>query len=149
MQFIKISSNTECSCLNDSYADLTNMFVRKVRKAPDMKDADFKNHFERDKTPEKNTCDEICGFHGVSIEIWNDSSSKALLEKYLYTAGISPKHKNNLSVFKLKENAGLVKHTPHQVEFNEYHYDFYKEDSFTVDRLELIEMIPIIPNQDA
>lgn len=149
MQFTKITDNTKCTCLSDCSNDVTNLFARKVRKAPDMKDADFRNHFEKNRSPETNNCDEICGFYGVSIEIWNDASSKTLIEKYQITSSISPKHKNNLSIFKLKVDAGLVKHTPDQLEYNEFHFDFYKEDSFTIDKLELIEMIPLIPNENA
>ena len=149
MQFTKISNNAECTCLSDSYIDLTNTFARRVRKAPDMKDGDFKNNFEKDRAPETDDCEEICGFHGVSIDIWNDKSSTKLLEKYQTTANISPKYKNNLSIFKLKKEAGVIKYTPNQKPYNEFHYDFYKEDSFTIDRLELIEMIPLIPDKNA
>ncbi len=146
MTFQKITDNTECDCFDKSYTDMISTFARKVRKAPAIKEPDFRNHIERNKLPENSTCSEICGFHGVSIEIWNEDSSEVLLEKYLYTANISPSHKNNLSIFKLKENAGVIKHTPDQLEYNEFHYDFYKDDTFTVENLELIEMIPLIPN---
>lgn len=149
MPFTKISDNIECSCLTDSYSDLSNTFARKVRKAPDIKEGDFKNHYERDRFPDSNNCKDICGFHGVSVEIWSDASSKILLEKYLTTANYSPKHKNNLSIFKFKEDAGVIKYTPDQEVFNEFHYDFYKEDLFAVDRLELVKMIPLIPNRNA
>lgn len=144
MPFNKITDNTKCECFLDATQDTTNLFVRKVRKAPDLKDADFRNHFERNKTPEnENNCDEVCGLHGVSIEIWNETSSPFLLKKYLYSATIAPQLKKNLSIIKFKANNGLVKYTPNQIDYNEYHYDFYKEDSFTVSDLDLIEMIPL------
>lgn len=149
MHFTKISDNTECSCLIESYLDLSNTFARRVRKAPDIKEGDFKNHYERDQFPDSDKCKDICGFHGVSVEIWNDTSSEILLKKYQTTANYSPKYKNNLSIFKFKENAGLIKYTPDQIEYNEFHYDFYKEDSFIVDRLELVKMIPLIPVKNA
>jgi len=144
MPFNKITENTTCDCFLDAKEDIDNLFVRSVRKAPNLKDADFKNHFERNKTPNnENDCDEVCGFHGVSIEIWNDTSSPVLLKKFNYSASISPKFKKNLSIIKFKANNGLIKHTPNQIVYNEYHYDFYKEDSFAVCDLELIEMIAL------
>ena len=144
MPFNKITENTICDCFHGAVEDVTNLFVRSVRKAPDLKDADFRTHFEREKKPNNdNDCDEVCGFHGVSIEIWNDTSSPVLLKKYNYSASISPKFKKNLSIIKFKTNNGLVKHTPNQIFYNEYHYDFYKEDSFAVSDLELVDMIPL------
>ncbi|MDQ1855770.1 hypothetical protein [Chryseobacterium sp. WLY505] len=150
MNFNKIDNNTECNCLHDSYVDLNSHFARRVRKAPDMKDADFKSHFERGRITESSQCEDICGLHGVSIEIWNDVSSDVLMKKYQATANYSPKHKNNLSIFVIKSSAGRIKHTPRQIdEYNPFHYDLYKEDCFTVDCLELIEMIPLIPQTNA
>ncbi len=147
MPFNKITENTTCECFINTTEDTTNLFVRSVRKAPDLKDADFRNNFERNKSPnDDNNCNEVCGFHGVSIEIWNESSSPVLLEKYKYSASISPQFKKNLSIIKFRANNGLVKHTPNQIVYNEYHYDFYKEDSFSVTDLELIEMISLTVN---
>jgi len=144
MHFNKITENTICDCFHDAIEDITNLFVRSVRKSPDLKDADFRNHFERSKKPnDEINCDEVCGFHGVSIEIWNEVSSSVLLKKYNYSASIAPQFKKNLSIIKFKANNGLVKHTPNQIEYNEYHYDFYKEDSFKVSDLELIEMVSL------
>ncbi len=82
--------------------------------------------------------------HGVSVEIWNEKSSPLLLEKYHRTAAISPQFRKNLCLIKFTNDNGVVKHTPNQYEYNEYHYDFYKEDSFSVSKLNLIEMIPLI-----
>ena len=149
MLFTKITDNSECSCLTESYVDLSNTFARRVRKAPDMKEGDFKNHYERDQHPISAECEDICGYHGVSVEIWNDASSSILLEKYQATANYSPKYKNNISVFKFKNDAGVVKYTPNQEVYNEFHYDFFKEDTFIVDRLELVKMIPLIPIKNA
>ena len=66
------------------------------------------------------------------------------MNKYLYTASISPALKKNLCVIKFKPDCGLVKYTPNQSEsYNEYHYDFYKADDFLVEKLELVEMIQL------
>ncbi|MCX3264804.1 hypothetical protein [Pedobacter agri] len=144
MPYDKISKNTHCDCLTDAHEDLTNFFARSVKRAPSLKNSDFKNHIERNKIPsDESKCEEVCGYNGVSIELWNDSSSSLLLEKYKYSAAISPQFKKNLCIIKFKANKGLVKHTPNQIVYNEYHYDFYKEDSFTVEDVELIDMIPL------
>lgn len=143
MGFNKITDTTSCNCLLGTNSNTTDLFVRKVRKSPDLKDTDFRNHIERGKTPEDAACEQICGYYGVSIEIWNDSSANILLEKYRYTAAISPKAKNNLCVIRFKEGNGVVKHTPDQQIYNEHHYDFYKDDSFSVADLDLIEMISL------
>lgn len=144
MNFTKITDNTTCNCFGGAVENTTDTFVRKVRRSAELKDADFKNHIERDKTASnQHDCDEVCGLHGISIEIWNEKSSAPLMEKYITTASFSPKAKKNLCVIKFLPNSGLVKHTPEQKEFNEFHYDFYKEDSFLVSNLELVDMIQI------
>lgn len=145
MDFKKISEKTACHCLLNAVENTTDTFVRSVRRSNNLSDADFRNHIERDKkVTNENDCEEVCGLHGVSVEIWNEESSKQLMEKYLFTATISRHIKKNLCVIRFTKNNGLVKFTPNQFEYNEYHYDFYKEDSFTVSSLELIEMIPLI-----
>jgi hypothetical protein len=144
MQFTKIIENNTCDCLSDATENLTDQFVRKVGTSSSIKDRDFKNNFERGKIlQDENDCKERCGFHAVSIEIWNDVSSKLLLEKYFTTLGISPKYRNNLCVMKFKSGSGVLKHTPDQIDYNEFHYDLYKEDSFNVENLELVDMIPL------
>ncbi|MDT3401500.1 hypothetical protein [Mucilaginibacter terrae] len=144
MNFNKIANNTNCNCFLDAQENLNDTFVRKVRKSDNLNDADFRNHIERNKTAtNENDCQEVCGLYGVSVEIWNDSSRQRLLDRYLTTLSISPKTKNNLCVIQFRNNNGLVKYTPDQVEYNEFHYDFFKEDSFTVSELNLVEMIPL------
>ncbi|UOE49655.1 hypothetical protein MTO98_01045 [Mucilaginibacter sp. SMC90] len=146
MNFTKISNNTECDCFTKSNENTTDMFVRKVRRSENLNNADFRNHIERGKIPEdKNNCGEVCGYHGVSIELWNEYSSAQLKERYLQTLSFSPKSKNNLCVIKFQPGCGLVKHTPDQKNgYNEFHYDFYKNDDFSVERLSLVEMVPLI-----
>lgn len=144
MQFTKIKDNHTCDCFTGSDENNTDKFVRKVSKSPSLKERDFKSHIERGKIAENaSNCEEICGLHGLSFEIWNSESSELLMKKYLTTVAISPQSKKNLSVINFKPNSGLIKHTPNQIEYNEFHYDFYKEDSFTIENLELIEMISL------
>ena len=144
MKFTKITDNTNCNCFSGAIENNNDTFVRKVSRSGNLKSPDFKTHIERGKTPENlDDCDMVCGFNGVSIEIWNEISSKPLLDRYLYTATISPQLKKNLCVIKFKSNCGLIKHTPNQMEFNEYHYDFFKDDDFVVENLDLVEMIEL------
>ncbi|WP_025144514.1 hypothetical protein [Pedobacter jeongneungensis] len=145
MQFTKISEGNTCNCLTDTIENNTDKFVRKVTKSPTLKDRDFRTHAERGKVAEdKNDCNEVCGKNALSFEIWNSQSSDLLMKKYLTTLALSPQSKNNLCLVSFKPNSGLTKYTPDQIEYNEFHYDFYKEDSFSIDSLELIEMIPLV-----
>jgi hypothetical protein len=144
MNFIKISNHTNCNCFENAVENTDDSFIRRVRRSGNLNDSDFKNHIERNKIPEDLTdCEHVCGFHGVSIEIWNEVSSKPLMDKYLVTASFSPQIKKNLCVIRFKPNCGLVKYTPDQEEYNEYHYDFFKDDGFLVEKLDLVEMIEL------
>lgn len=145
MNFYKISEQTACNCFIDAVENTTDTFVRRVRRSNNLSDSDFKNHIERNKIPvNKDHCDEVCGLYGVSVELWSQESYKPLMDKYLTTAALSPQFKKNLSVIRFMPNDGLIKHTPNQEEYNEFHYDFYKEDTFSVNNLNLIEMIPLV-----
>lgn len=144
MDFSKITENTICDCFSDTTENTSDTFVRKVRVSQTLKDPDFRSHIERNKIPKNEAdCAEVCGLNGLSFEIWSDSNSDLLMKKYQITAAISPQSKKNLCVVKFKPNSGLIKHTPNQEEYNEFHYDFYKDDSFTVASLELVDMIQI------
>ena len=82
MSFLKITNFSHCDCLSNCEENLKDIFVRKVRKSETLNEADFRNHFERNKIPENpDNCEEICGMHGVSFEIWTDVSKNILLEK--------------------------------------------------------------------
>ncbi|WP_423148625.1 hypothetical protein [Rubrolithibacter danxiaensis] len=145
MNFKNISDKTVCDCFQDAVQDNINTFVRRVRKSDSLNDSDFRNHIERGKTPQnEDDCEEVCGLYGLSFELWNDESSKLLMEKYLTTATFKPRDKRNLCVVRFLAESGYVKYTPNQTEYNEYHYDFYKEDSFNITKLELVEMIPLV-----
>jgi len=145
MNFTNIAKHTSCDCLLSAVENTTDTFVRSVRKSNNLSESDFRNHIERHKTAlNPDDCNELCGLHGVSFEIWNDDSAEPLMEKYLATAAISPMFKKNLCVIKFMPNSGVVKHTPNQKEYNEFHYDFYKDDSFVINNLELVKMIPLI-----
>jgi hypothetical protein len=145
MDLTELTVRTPCDCLTGANENTIDRFVRKVRKSQNLNIADFRNHFERNKVmQDPNDCSEYCGMLGVSIELWNESSQPALLEKYRRTTVFSPKAKNNLCVVQFKAGSSHTKHTPDQVhEFNEYHYDLYKGNSFSIESLEVHEMITL------
>ena len=144
MKFTKVEEGTICDCFSDASENSTDLFVRKVRVSQSLKDPDFRNHIERKKNPNnEDDCSEVCGLHALSFEIWSELSSDLLMKKYQTTVAISPQSKKNLCIVKFKPNSGLVKYTPNQEEYNEFHYDFYKIDDFTVANLELVDMIQI------
>ncbi len=125
------------------------MFVRKVGKAKtELKDRDFKTHYERGiiaSSPDD--CSDVCGKRGLSIDIWKEDTKDTVLQRFMTTFAISPKLKNHLSIIKFKNNAGVIKHTPILKPIpNKHHYDFYKSDNFTLDLVELVELIPLRQN---
>lgn len=144
-KFAKIADTTSCNCIDKLAENTLDTFVRKVGESKNVKDRDFKNYIECGKIPsEPEKCEKVCGYHGVSIEIWNETSSGLLREKYLKTISFSPKLRKHLFVFKLGTGCGLVKHTPDQESgYNYFHFDFYKEDGFQASMLQPVEMIPL------
>jgi hypothetical protein len=147
MTFDKIAESNNCNCLNGCSEDYTNVFARKVGIAKTLKLRDFKTHHERNKVPSQlNNCKEVCGFRGISVDIWNDESKDIVLKKYFTTIAFSPKYKSNISIIKLKQDAGIVKHTPVNNPLNEFHYDFYKSDNFVIESIELVDLIPLKTN---
>lgn len=147
MNFTILSSDNSCNCHRSASEDLVSSFVRKVEYNKELKARDFKTHHERGKLPGSQDCKEVCGIRGLSIEIWNDNSREHLIEKYLRSYGISPKlkPKSQIVVFQFLEGCGKVKHTPDQKsERNIYHYDLYKSDEFTLEKICLLETIPLI-----
>lgn len=144
MAFIKITSKTTCDCLSGAVENIFDTFIRKVKHSSNLSNSDFRNYIERGRIAKNdNDCDEVCNLNGVSFEIWNDESKDLLMKKYKLTLTISPKIKNNLCVIKFLPESGVLKHTPNQEEYNEFHYDFHKCDTFSTSDLQLINMIPL------
>lgn len=144
MEFSKIQDGIQCNCINDTFEDFENIYARRVGEAKELKLRDFRSHHERGKIPKTEECEEICGYRGVSIEIWNDKTKKELIAKYQISTGIAPKLKNQLAIFIMRDGAGKVKFTPNQPDgYNPHHFDMFKDDNFTIEKLALIELFPI------
>jgi hypothetical protein len=148
MTFETITQGTSCKCLKNCIENIVDTFARRTGDSKEIKLRDFRTPFERGKeVSDLNDCDEVCGNHGLSVDLWNDNSKGAILDRYMTTLAIGPKLKNHLSIIKLKAEAGLVKNTPVIGQIGgEYHHDMYKSDSFEINFVELIENIPLINN---
>jgi hypothetical protein len=150
MSYKSISEGHNCKCLIDAHDNNKDTFARKVGDTKDFKIRDFKTHHERGKILETESCEDICGFRGLSVELWNEESKDYVIDKFSLTVKLAPMKKpsHQIGVFKIVENAGKVKHTPNQRHGQEiYHHDLYKSDTFVIENLEIIEMIPLFnPN---
>jgi hypothetical protein len=131
MNFNTLLQDTDCDCLENAIENNVHYFARKINK-PQPLDKDFKSHWEREKRAEE--CEQICGYKGISINEWNDDTKQAIINKFLTTFSISPKHKDSIFVFKCLPDAGLTKYTPNDKDTS--HYDFYKSDEFSLSLLE-------------
>ena len=138
MTFKKLHQDTECNCLESAIQDNDNLYARKINK-PIPLDRDFNSHWERGKRAE--ICNEICGYKGLSINKWDEDSKNAIINKFLTTFGISPKHKDSIFVFRITPETGVVEYTPTQND--KTHFDFYKSDDFTLEMLETHIVLPL------
>jgi hypothetical protein len=138
MTFHNLLADTDCNCLEDALQDNITVFVRKINK-PIVLDKDFKTHWERGKRAEM--CKEICGFKGISINQWSEESQSAVIQKFLTTFRIAPKHKDSILVFRFVGESGLVKYTPNEADST--HYDFYKSDNFDLQTIDIQDITPL------
>ena len=145
MKFTDISSVAHCDCLNDAVENTTDLFARKVNKSPNLRIQDFRNQIEKGRIPvNESDCEEVCGLRGVSVDIWTEESQGTIMQKYQNTLKFSPKAKNNVCVVKFAKDSCLLKYTPYQKpDYNPYHYDLFKEDSFSEESMEVVTMVPI------
>ena len=132
MGFENITKDTPCDCLKDALLDTETIFARVLNKDT-ISDKDFYSKWDKGHTSE--LCEEVCGLKGVSVsKIENDAIKQEIIGLYSQVFKISPKYRRGVLLFKFKEVAGLLKPTPD--EFNKYHHDFYKTDSFNLSLIE-------------
>jgi hypothetical protein len=136
MEFENIHVDTDCICTDDAAEDVESIYVRKISNQ-EIADKDLKSSWEKKKQKEGD-CHLICAYKGLSINIWNEDSRKSVIDKFLNSFGISQTSGANIYIFKFKENAGILKHTPR--DGDAHHYTFYKSDDFTVGMLEKVEV---------
>lgn len=138
MEFEQLHQDTDCDCLKDAKENYENYFARKINK-PEPKDSDFKSHWERGKRAEG--CVQICGFKGISVNEWNENTKNDVIQKFLITFRITPKHKDSMLIFKYLEQSGLLFYSPNKNDNS--HFDFYKSDTFSLDLIEQTECISL------
>jgi len=138
MTFEKIHSDTDCNCLSKTVIDTSSEFVRKLRKVT-VEDKDFLTHWEREIRPETDDCDTVCSFKGVSINQITAEFENQILAKYKTTFNINPKKGAHYLKFSLNEDTGKVKYTPE--EDDKSHYNLYKADGFSLDKIVVIETV--------
>lgn len=133
MNFNTLNSDNNCNCTNDAIIDNISSFALKMNKEI-MRENDFKTYWEKGRRPELMDCAEICSHKGQSLSIVN---SKIDLENtinvYKQLFPFSPSYKTHCAVISLKENSGMVKSTP--IDINPLHYDFYKSDDFNIEQV--------------
>lgn len=148
MNFAAISEGHNCNCHTTALENCVDTFARRVGDTKDFKDRDFRTYFERGLPSESDSCDEVCGHRGLSINLWNDESKRFVIDKFSLTLAISPmikKPKSQIGVFQLTKDIGKIKHTPNQKSgVDPYHYDLYKSDEFGVEKLTLVEMVSFV-----
>lgn len=140
MTFDKIKSDTECECLSNAVIDNENAYVRKLHKET-LEEKDFLTHWERNIKGESLECDNICSRKSVSINQFNSETEAQILEKYKTTFHINPKKGAYFLKFKFLKDAGKTKHTPVPAINDTSHYDFYKADDFSFEKIQIIEKV--------
>jgi hypothetical protein len=148
MTFENMAQGENCKCLKNCTENTVDIFARRTDYTKELKSRDFKCDKDKKREfPNLNDCKAVCGYYGVSIDLWNENSKDILLKRYITTASFSPQHRKNLSIIKFKESAGFIKNTPINEQIGgEYHYDLYKCDNFEIEMIELIENIPLFEN---
>lgn len=141
MTFENLQFDSECNCVKDAIEDYSNEYVRKLRKEV-VEERDFLTHWERNIRPEINNCENICSYKGVSINQFKDEFVELILNKYKTTFNFNPKKGAYFLKFKFKQDAGKVKFAPE--EDDNSHYNFFKADSFGLEKLEIIETVKFV-----
>lgn len=139
MNFSALNADTDCNCTQDGLIDNTSHFALKMNKV-NMRENDFKTYWEKGKT--STDCKEICSLKGQSLTIVNSPEHlETTIEVYKKLFPFSPSYKPFCAIITLNENSGVVKSTP--IDINPLHYDFYKCDDFTTEKVSLIQTIPL------
>lgn len=136
---LKLDNSRVCECMQGAVETNSDIFMRRIG-AKKLKAGDFKVKIEREDTVDGETCDEFCGQREVSINNVDRYNKEEIVEDYKNRLMEQKKYAPNIefyySEFRFKEKAGMIKHTPHHG--HESHYDFYKDDGFTIDMLDQV-----------
>ena len=138
MEFQKLHDGSDCNCIDNAEEDVVNQYVRRLRKEK-LSEKDFKTHWERGIGVNKNECGDICSYKGISLNQLSEESESLIIQKYKTTFNINPKKGGHLIKFQLKDDAGVVEHSP--TKSDETHYSFFKSDDFELEKLDIKETV--------
>lgn len=138
MKFEDLHKDIECDCISGCENDTLNSYIRRLRKDVPS-DIDFKSHWERGIKPEKNNCEIICSYKGISVNKSNEQNEEQIIKKYKTTFDINPKKGAYLIKFKIIEKSGVYRFTPSKDDPS--HHTFLKSDAFDFADLNSVETI--------
>jgi len=136
MNFTQTFENLDCNCIEESNEDIQNNYAIKTNKEQ-LRLQDFNSKHDKGKIPDSDKCEKVCSFRGVSISLYNDKTKDYVLNVYKQLFPLSPGYKPFVKIFKFGNECGNVKHTPSNN--NDYHFDFYKCDTFAIENIEVKE----------
>ncbi|WP_374363768.1 hypothetical protein [Cloacibacterium sp.] len=137
MDFNQTFGDIECNCIEGSHEDTINNYAIKTAKE-NLRINDFYSYHDKGKPLSNKKCDSICSYRGVSISLYNDETKEYILNVYKELFPLSPGYKPYVKIIKFGEECGNVKHTPSGI--NDHHYDFYKCDTFAIEKIEVVEI---------
>ncbi len=133
-----------CNCLENNgevSENTSDTFARRVKnKPPEL--SDFASYYQEKQPCRKTDCKTVCQHRTVSANKIDEHNEEVLKLKWLEFLRFKPKASKIFCKFKLKENAGLVWHTPNGKQ--PCHYSILKSDEFTMEHLELIDVFELV-----
>jgi hypothetical protein len=149
MKFTGIENGADCFCLDGAAEDTASAYLHYI-DSPSAKSRDFASKWERyeknkpEGLPNKNNCEEVCGWKGVSvnkIDGYDEAEVyRVYTEPYRY-ASAKERSKRRILKFNIGTDIGIVKHTPNET--HESHHDLFKCDAFDVANIVAIEVSEI------
>ena len=140
MEFNKILSDTHCKCLDDSFEDLDNTYIRKL-KTNQLLIKDFQSYWEIGRRCDPTDCKEVCKRKAISINKYNENTKQKIIKHYKRTFNYNPSLIKYLCVFKFNKEAGKIKHSPSTGDKS--HHSFYKCDTFSLEKINVVEIKPL------
>lgn len=140
MTFNNLHQDTPCNCIEDAKEDFESHYGLKTNKNA-IRLVDFDSYWEKGRRPQSKSCGEVCSFKGKSVTLITNENLSEVTEIFKQLFPLSPGYKPFLTIVKLADNTGRVKHTPDSR--NKYHHDFYKCDNFTLENITQLQSIPL------
>lgn len=146
MTFENLHSDINFLCINDLEENTISVFCKKI-KQNELNISDFKSYWEKGKRPRKNKQNDICNFKGISCnKLANDLSNESAIVKHYFNLRLFKKKYNGnyLCKFKTKKEAGVF--FDNSKLSNPSHHNFFKSDNFSLEKIEVIEIVKISNN---